>query len=189
MAYETDTAKIDSVPAKGLAGVEGSLAYFLQEIENHIHTNMKYFGLAASPNGEIHRADRITLKPSPFVVDAGNDDWGAWLQILGSDDTPVVAGNTYYDFNIFLLVARERSFTPHFIQIACCESANLAAKIAAEEFTEVGFVSGGVAATNPPAAFNSLRIAAGTKIWTRLWIPDVNTGTADFYFSLHEYPG
>ena len=167
-----------------------SIAYRILEIERHHHGNEKWFGLAGTPSGETHRAGRITLNPASFQADAGNDTWGSWLQIMGSEDSPVVAGNAYYDFHKILVTDHERNSTVYKMQIAGGESAGLAAKISAEEFTEIMFITPGAAGgQNDPLEVMSPRAAAGVKCWIRILAKGADTGTLDFTFALHEYEG
>lgn len=186
---KAETNKIDNVAVDGLSGFKDSLAYKVNEIEKHLHNNNKIYGLAGTPSGETHRADRITLKPEPFQADAGNDDWGSWLQIFGSSDTPLVAGQEFFDFNKVLVVSHERNTTVYVVQIACGESAGLATKLIAEDFTEQDLVTGGGSTETGPIVIQNSRFAAGDKVWVRIWAKGANTGTLDFYPGIHEYVG
>lgn len=184
------TDKIDEKAVDGLLGTSDSLAYILEEIEKHDHNNEKWFGLAGTPAAETHRADRITLLPEPFQADAGNDTWGSWLQIIGSSDTPVVAGQAKYDFNKIIIASHERNNAIYAVQIASGESAGLAAKITAEDFTETMFISPSApGGQNEPLTLIDHRESAGVKEWVRIWCKGQDTGTLDFYISLHEYSG
>lgn len=180
---------IENESSDGLLGKPGSQSYILGEIERHLHSNEKFFGLAGTPNAEIHRADRITLKPEPFVANAGNDDWGAWLQIMGSGDTPALAGSVKYDFHEMLFVSHEHNSNVYAVQIVGGESADIAAKVAAEEITEIVFITGGGNTEVGPITIKSRRSAAGVKCWVRVWAKGQNTSTLSFYFGIHEYEG
>jgi hypothetical protein len=159
----------------------------IYEIERHLHNREKWFGAAAVAVGETHVADRITLLPDPFRVDAGNDKWGDWLQILGSSDTPVEAVNNKFDFHKFLVVDHENNAQDHFLQVATGEYADLPDKVAAEEMTEFGFLTGGGLATAAPIEFLDRRSNKGTKAWVRCWADTQNTSWLDFYHGIHEY--
>ena len=87
--------KIDDLATAGLLGVVNSLAYRVHEIERHLHSGARWFETAAVPDGEVHVADSIGSGAGAFQIDAGNDTWGAWVQVLGSEDTPTVAGKAY----------------------------------------------------------------------------------------------
>ena len=92
-----DLKKIDEQATDGLLGTSNSLAYRVHEIERHLHSGGRWFEAAAVPDGEDHVADRIGSGAGAFEIDAGNDTWGDWTQILGADDTPTVAGKTHFD--------------------------------------------------------------------------------------------
>ena len=185
-----DTIKIDEQTTLGLLGTSNSLAYRVHEIEKHLHGYEKWLGLAGTPSGETHRADRITLKPEPFQIDAGNDAFSAWYQILGSSDTPIHANYAKYDLHEIQVVNHERNSTTHVLQIVTGESSGIAAKLAAEDFTEKVFITPAAPAGEMGTVFiQDVRADATEKAWARLWVKGADTGTMDFYIGLHEYPG
>ena len=104
MAYSTETDKIDKKATDGLEGTADSLAYRVHELERHFHNTEKWFGMALVPVGETHVADRMSVSNSPFTLTAGNDDFGSWVQLLGSEDTPVIAGAVKFDAHNVLIV-------------------------------------------------------------------------------------
>ena len=77
--------------------------YGIFEIERHFHSYERWYEAAASPSGETHIADRIGSGSGAFQIDAGNDDWGLWVQVLGSSDTPADTGKVKYVFRDFPL--------------------------------------------------------------------------------------
>lgn len=159
------------------------LAY---ESENHVHSDEKWFGVAGTPSA-THKGDRITLNPASFQLDAGNDDWGAWVQLLGTADTPVATGNTYYDIHRLILTAYEVNTAVYAIQFADGPSAGLAAKLAAEDMTDVLVTTGTGIALSGPVDLQHDRIAAGQELWARALCKGQNTATINFYIGLHEY--
>jgi hypothetical protein len=181
-----ETDKIDNAATDGLAGVSNSLAYRTHEIEKHFHSYEKGFGLAAVPSGETHRADRLGVGINPFQIDAGNNDWGSWVQVIGSSDTPAVSGNAYFDFHTVTIVAAERTAT-YFIQFAA--GASGAAALSAETFTEKIFKPQSVQGKPADILVQMPRVIATTKIWVRCLCFGQNTATLDFYETLHEYEG
>lgn len=184
------TDKIDGVAVNGLTGVSNSLAYKVHEIERHLHSYERWLGLAVTPSGETHRADRITDYTianviAPFVVDAGNDAWGSWVQVLGSSDTPVDAAKTHFDISYVSFSSNERAGI-YFVQFGFGTSA--AQAVADSTFTVC------TAPFDAPNVFDSDRLqsrrnAAGTKVWVRCLVPGQNTGLLSFYIGLHEYEG
>jgi len=184
----TDVNKIDAEATAGLSGVVNSLAYRVHEIEKHFHNHEDWFGLAAVPAGETHRADDIaggTL--APFQLDAGNDAWGAWVQVLGSEDTPNRAGMAKFDFHKVQIVDSETTNVHAFIQFAF--GATAAGAITAGDYTTIAYRTPTNQAAETAINFISARAAAGTKVWARCLAVGTNTMTIDFYLGLHEYIG
>jgi hypothetical protein len=180
--------KIDNAETAGLEGVANSLAYRVHEIERHLHGWERWIAAAATPSGETHRADRVGVNNTPFQVDGGNDTWGAWVQVIGSDDTPVDAGRVKFDMHRMIVVTTERSGVAHIMQLACGDSP--AAALASGDYSEYVFVSSSAHAGEAiPVIIQTRRKSAGSKVWSRIWVVGQNTGTADFYLGLHEYEG
>ncbi len=182
---EGERAKIDSEAVDGLAGVSNSLAYKVHEIERHAHHHNHFFGAAASPSGETHVADHLTM--TSFQADAGSSAFGSWLQILGSSDTPHVSGSAFYDLNLLFVETVERTAANYLVQIGF--GATGAAAISADDVTETMFKVDTAAARSVPVEISTERHAAGTKAWIRIWADGQATGTMDFFISLHEYEG
>ena len=179
--------KIDDEATDGLLGEVDSLAYRVAEIERHHHNWERWFEAAATPSGETHVADRMGEGGGSFQVDAGNDDWGAWVQILGSDDTPVVEGNAFVDAHRVAFTAQERNNQVYFLQFALGVSG--AAALAAGTYSEFVLRTGSGASVVEPVAMLTRRFASSTKLWARTKAPGANTGTIDFCIGVHEYEG
>ena len=154
-----------------------------QETEQHLHNRERWAGLAAVPSGETHRADFNVM--TPFVMDAGVNAFGTWLQVLGSNDTPVIAGMTEFDFHRIIISDVETNNTVSRIQIAW--GVDGATAFAAGDYTEIMLSPAG--ATSPQDAHNIIcnRILDGTKVWVRCWVAGASTSEIDFYLGLHEY--
>ena len=182
-----DTIEIASSATAGLADTANSLSYRVTEIERHLHSGGRWFETATTPDGELHVADRIGDGAGAFQIDAGNDDWGAWVQILGSDDTPTVVGKAFFDPHQMIVEATEVAGA-YFIQIARGDSG--AAGLAAGTYTELIFESDAVGQrAEGIIPVQTGRAPAGSKLWARTKAPGENTATIDFYFGLHEYEG
>lgn len=180
------TGAIDSATTQGLAGVSNSLAYRVHEIERHFHSYERWLELAAVPAAETHRADPAGSGAGVFQIDAGNDDWGSWLQILGSSDTPIGTGNTHFDLHRILITATERNAI-YVVQIGF--AATGAASLTADTYVEAVFIPASNAVDSGPVEIQSRRIAGGTKAWARCICPGQDTATLDFMIGLHEYEG
>lgn len=180
------TEKIDNLAVDGLSGVEDSLAYKTEKMESHIHNYEKWFGLAGTPAAETHRADRMDGAIAAFTLTAGNNDFGSWLQVFGSSDTPVALGKTKFDLHR-ILVTDTNSTRPFIIQIVTGESAGIAAKLSAEDFDEFPYVA---ATNNNDSGITELidkRTDAGEKVWMRCADVGGNGTTLELYIGIHEY--
>jgi len=186
-AIEGYTEKIDSVATDGLEGTVDSLSYRVHEAERHLHSYEHWFGAATAPDGEVHVADHAGDTTTAFQMDAGNDTWGSWLQILGSSDTPHLAGTVCYDLHRLSVVAVESPNTTHMVQVAFGESG--AAALTAETYTELVFRPQTVQGQEVILDMQAKRIIAGIKAWARAWAIGQNTSTVDLFFALHEYEG
>lgn len=173
--------KIDSLATNGLSGVNNSLAYRVAEIERHFHSYERWFELAGTPSGETHRADAAGTGAGIFQVDAGNDTWGSWLQVLGSSDT-----SQTYDLHRVLVTATERSAI-YVVQIAYGASGDAA--VTAGTYTEAVFSPASNLVDSGPVDVQSRRQAAGTKAWVRTICPGQDTATLNFMVGLHFYEG
>jgi hypothetical protein len=162
-----------------------SLAYRIMEIERHVHNWERWFGLAGTPDAEVHRADRIGTTVAPFQVDGGNNTWGSWLQILGSSDTPAEGTNAKFDLHKLMIVDCERDAAIHLVQIAAGASGEDA--LTAKTFTEFVYKPQATNTEELPFDVMMRRQNAGTKVWVRVWPVGQNTGTLDFFIGLHEY--
>lgn len=136
-----------------------------------------------------HVCDDITTGSlSPFQIDAGNDDWGTWVRIMGPEDTPNRPDKTKGDLHKIQVVAAETTEVETFIQIGC--GASGAAALAAYAYSTVPYLT---AAANfdseAPIEFMARRFTAGDTLWARCMAIGENTMTLDFYFGLHEYDG
>lgn len=169
----------DNVVSAGLLSVEDSLGYKVGEIERHTHSYERWFGSDGATGGSM-----ATL--TPYQVDSGANDWGAWIPLLDANDTPAIAGNVYYDLHEVLVIDAERT-TPYRIQIAF--GASGAAALAAGEYTEIMFVFPSAAPDGGPVEVQGTRHAAGTPAWARCWNVNAAGGTVDFFIGVHGYEG
>jgi len=186
--YRTMTTILDAIATKGLLGVANSISYLIAEIDRHHHHWERWYGKASVPNAEIHVADRIGSDAGAFQIDAGNDDWGAWVQVLGSSDTPsaLPAGNVKFDFHRIDISATERT-QPYYIQVAA--GASGAAALAAGTFSDLVFCPISATIDGAPISLGMRRQSSGTKVWVRCKCRGQNTGTMDFFVGIHEYEG
>ena len=155
-------------------------------VEAHNHTRDRFFGRAAAPNAEIHCADPVGSSPGAFQIDAGNNDFGAWVCILGSSDTPLIADRYYHDISKIEIVSTER-IALHIIQI-CFGTGTPDAAYTAGDYTETLFNATALSGRSVFEEIKNPRIPNGTKMWARCKCPGQNTATLDFYWGAHSYP-
>lgn len=188
MYRTSNSAQIDNKATEGLEGVSNSLAYRVHEIEKHFHSYESWFAEHDTPSGEVTIATRIgsANDNGPFTIDAGNDTWGSWVQILGSGDTPARSGMVKYDLHKIVIDATEVSDN-YYVQIAFGDSG--ASALSAGDYTEfvVHALSNQVGST--PVPIMDPRKDIGTKVWARCMCPGANTATMDFFIGVHEYVG
>ena len=156
------------------------------EIEVHLHSNERWFEKAAAPSGEVHVADRIGTVGGngAFILDAGNNTWGGWIQLLGSSDTPSDAEKTIFDGHRIEISAAERN-SVYYVQIAAGESG--AAALASNDVTEFVIKPLSNQIDAGPIMVQSERVPVGTKIWARCMCPGQDTGTINLFPGIHEY--
>lgn len=178
--------KIDGKAASGLTGTSNSLAYRVNEIERHFHSNERWFGTAYGAGLPTNAADRIgTTYDNPFQITSGNDTWGTWLQVLGSADTPAEVGNVYFDFHSIATTANSAAGA-HFIQIGYGDTGTEA--ITNKTYSERVLVFDGINARQD-FTIQGRRIPVGELVWARCWSVGQNAKTISFYLGIHEYEG
>jgi len=149
------------------------LAY---ETEKHFHNREIWFG-----NGGV--IDSLT----PYTLVSGNGDYGAEVLLLDTINTPVIAGNKYYDpHEIF--VTNSSSVNPYFIKliwgestVAAAETANQFSVLPFEKIISTGNANGSV------ASIMTRRVNSGKcKVWAKCKNA-TNLATVEIYVGIHEY--
>jgi hypothetical protein len=180
--------KIDNLAVDGLLGTEDSIGYVLELIEHHFHNAERWLGILGAQTATDWADDTLT----PFVAISGNNTWGVdandEAQVLGTDDTPVVAGNNRFDMHR-ILVTDVTTDTPWKLRFIW-GTGTMAAAITAEQFSEVmvQFDS-----TNPqqsagiPVDIRCPPLTSGSmQVWCQAWNATDNA-EIDFLVGLHEY--
>jgi len=158
----------------------------LYELERYFHNRERWFGLAVTPVGETHRADEMNGVVAPFVLTTGNSAFGAWVQILGSGDTPFESGMTSFDGHRFLM-SSTNSAGVYAIQLIAGEYVDIPRRLANKEYTTAPYTASTTANDAGIYDFMSRRIPAGAKVWARAAGVGLNGKTLSFYFGFHEY--
>ncbi len=151
----------------------------VNDIHTVLHSHERWLGAHGSPTGTRFADETET----PFQIDSGNTVFGSWVQVLGTDDTPVDADKTSYLWDLILVTDLEQT-TTYRIQFAFGADADVA--LAAGQYTEV-VIGKGPGTVDPfPFDFHNDKHTAGTEAWARCRCAS-NTGTVDFMIGLHEY--
>lgn len=186
--YSDLSTKIDNLAVDGLTGTYNSLAYEVGEIEHHLHHRSRWFGRAVTPSAGVNEGDLIGTGVAAFQADAGDTDWGSWIPLLGTGDTPAITSMVYFDPHRIMVTAAERT-APYGIQFAWGDTDGDTA-YAASDFSDMMFIASATGIQKGgPIEVGVPRIAVGTKLWARAWCYGQNTGTIDFYIGIHEYLG
>lgn len=160
------------------------LVHDVLETEKHIHNRERWLGIRVGWDGtnEVNSATNDSV--DPFQLDAGNDTWGTAKCIIGSGDTPLITGNTYYDMHRIVVHATEQNAL---YRLRFAWGADYATAVAAGNFSEIDFMPVTNLADSGPSDIRTLRLAVGTKIFAAAWCRNQNTGTIDFTIGVHEY--
>ncbi len=82
-------------PVSSISNGKDDVFAEIEQVERHHHNRERWFGVAAAPSGITNGGDSDVM--APYVPDAGNDAWGAWVLLLGTADTPSITGMTKVD--------------------------------------------------------------------------------------------
>jgi hypothetical protein len=150
------------------------------QIERHIHNVEHWFGAAAVP-GVNHFGDLDTM--TNYQSTAGNNVYGAWLQLLGSADTPVLLDMAGFDLRrlLFVDVSVVANQKVHKVEIGTGDAGS---QITISEFEFVP-LRGGIGL---PIELTSSLIPVNSKVWLRHWCDGQNATTMDFKIGIHEHP-
>ena len=145
-------------------------------LDEHFHTVCRWRGAKVGAN-EVNALDDIL---TAFQIDSGNNTWGNALCIVGSSDTPIDTGMTYYHPNKVQIVDTQVS-KPYKLKFAWGDS--YADGVAAGNYTEqMSYPS-----DEPPVLIIDVpRLLVGTKFFVACEVAH-NTGTLDFFIGIHEY--
>jgi hypothetical protein len=157
------------------------------EIEHHYHNRERWRGKLAVQTATDWADDTL----SPFRAISGNNAYGSDVNdealVIGTADTPAIAGMTKYDPHLIFVVDASSS-TVYKIRLVY-GSGTMAAAIAAGQFSEAMFRMDPAAAQDAhgPVDFRMPRLTCGTdQCWLQCWNAS-NNATLDFLVGWHEY--
>ncbi len=194
--YIPNSPKIDQEPVAGLLGVEGSLAYEVNEIERHIHSRERWFGISADQSGNDWALNTLT----PFVAISGANEYGTdhaggagavdEAFVIGTDDMPAISGMVKYDVHRILILDVDHS-TVYKLRIVY-GSVDRATSVSAGLYSEITVLFD---AANPTVSAGSAielqmpRLTSGTDmVWIEVWNATDNS-EVDCLVGVHEYEG
>lgn len=184
-----ELSKIDSLVTNGLTGVSNSLAYRVHEIERHFHGRERWFGKSADQSGTDWAADNLT----PFRAISGTNAYGSDANdealVLGTSDTPAIAGNVRFDLHRIMMV-NASSQTTYKLRLVY-GSGTMADAITAGQYSEIVILAD-PSAQQVPHEVIEIMMPRGycgvTKVWIQAWNA-TNNAWIDFLVGLHEYEG
>ncbi len=160
----------------------------VEEVERHLHSKGVCFGKHTSVVAGVNEGEAWSIVP--FESTSGtNQDFGAWIPVLGTGDTPFRAGNVKFDPHRMSIadVDSDASKKVHTIQL-CWGLVDAATAYAAGEYSGV-MPTPEKDGKADPVEIQIEDIAAGTKLWLRhRVIGDNGASSMEFYIEAHEYP-
>ena len=170
-------------------GTAESVAYGLDRHDQHFHVRERWLGIQAPQTATDWALDTL----SPFQAISGNNAYGAdaddEAQVLGTADTPIIAGSTHFDMHRILAVDMS-SATPYKLRIVW-GTGTMADAITAGQFSEVMVITDvavGPPSSGAPFEVRMPRVLTDTKVWCQCW-NFTNNATIDFLAGVHEYQG
>ena len=154
------------------------------EVAHHFHNIERWLGAAADATGEIHVADVGGVLP--FVMTSGNNDWGEWFQIAGSEDTPIIDGMTKIDAHRILFSDIDNDGNKQVTKIQIGGGTSGANALETGSYSEF-YVSIEKNGKQIPIDLMMPRFDASTKGWIRCLVIGQDAIDIDFYIGLHEY--
>lgn len=155
----------------------------IEIIESHIHGREHWFGISADQSGDNWGSDTLL----PFVVTSGDGDYKDKTKLLGTDDTPIITGETYFDLDRILVTGVSEN-TVYKIRIIWGTGTMIDA-ISNNQFTEVLVkfdstdpqLSAGI-----PFDIVMPRLTVGILVWAQVKNL-VDDATLSFFIGLHGY--
>lgn len=179
----TIIAKTDNLPSDP-ASESGAIYDETEIVERHLHNRERWFGKSGDQSGNDWA---VEAGLTPFRAISGDGVFGAdandEAKVLGTDDTPAIAGMTKFD--------------PHRLMVTAASNANdwvlrfiygtgtMAEAESAGQYTDVMVQE---AKKGSPVDIMKIRCTCGLfKLWVRAKNA-TNNATIDFFIGIHEYP-
>lgn len=173
--------KIDGLATDGLSGVEDSLAYRVEELEQHFHSAERWYG--SDGDNTASTANNLT----PFELEAGTDGaYGTEILLFAAND---ISGSDFtgtpvkYDAHR-LEVTGSSANAIYILQFYC----GLTDFASAELCTEVPYSKSTAAGALVPVNVQMGRQVVANKLWGRVK-SETNGATIEFLMGIHAYNG
>ena len=192
--YYLSVADVDKTDITGLQVSLDSIETTTNSVEadvlvhdEHFHTRERWFGKSADQSGNDWALDGLV----PYQAISGNNAYGSdaddEAKVLGTADTPVIAGMTLFDLHRVLIVdvSEDTVYKMRFVYGV----GTMADAISAGQTSEIMIKFD---ATNPqqsagiPFEVRMLKVDTEIKVWCQAWNV-TNDATVDFFIGLHEY--
>lgn len=191
----TNPPKIDDQAVDGLTGVVDSLAYKVNEIEQHLHSRERWFGISGNQSGNDWATDTLT----PFVAISGADTYGTdhsggagsvdEAYVLGTDDTPAISGKVMFNVHRLLILDVDHD-TPYKLRIVY-GAVDRATAVSAGDYSEVVVkfdAANPTTSAGTPVEIQMPRCDLTCMIWIEAWNAS-DDSQIDFLVGIHEYDG
>ena len=157
-------------------------------LEQHVHNHERWFGKSADQTGN-NWGTKATLTPYRAISGLGvfGADANDEALVLGSADTPAVAGASTYDLHRILVI--DQDDTSVYVIRVIWGTGTMADAEAAEQYADVMAITDitlNNLAGGGPVDLIMTRVNVGTKVWIRIKNA-TNNVYLDFFVGLHEY--
>lgn len=158
---------------------------YLKEHDDHFHARERWFGISADQSGNDWA---LEAGLTPFRAISGNgifgEDANDEAKVLGTDDTPVIAGKRLFDMHEIFITALSAATV--YILRFIWGTGTMAASEALGQYADVPVMKESAAGRSLIQEIRMPKVAADTKVWCRAKNATDNA-TADFLVGLHEY--
>ena len=178
----TIIAKTDNLPSDP-ASESGATFVLIQEHDRHFHNRERWFGKSGDQSGN-NWGTQASL--TPFRAISGNGDFGSdaddEAKVLGTDDTPAIAGNI--EFDIRRLEVESASNANPFVVRVIWGTGTMAAAESAGQYSDVMVME--ARKGSPISCLAKRRISGTDKVWIRIK-NGTDNATLDFFSGVHGY--
>ncbi len=155
------------------------------EAEHHLHNRERWFGKSVDQSGN-NWGTLASLTPYTAISAAGafGSDPDDEALVLGTDDTPQIAGHTQYDPHRIMVTAASNA-TDSVLRLIY-GTGTMADAESAGQYSDVMVTEARKGMPTEIKMPHDSIVAGSTKIWMRLKNA-TNNATVDFFLGIHEY--